>query len=118
ARGFVVDAVRKAVLAGVGAIFLTEEGARKLAREWKMPKEFIGYITSQATGAKDEILRVVSSELRRFFESEALRREFLRLLTSMSLEVKAEVRFKEAKGKVKPSVSATVRPRVGGTDED
>jgi hypothetical protein len=48
ARGFVADAVRKAVLTGLGAVFLTEEGARKLAREWKLPKEIVGYVTAQA----------------------------------------------------------------------
>ncbi len=73
--GFIADVVRKAVLTGVGALFLTEEGAKKLAREWKLPKELAGYLVSQAAGAKDEILRVVGTEMRRFFESEAFRRE-------------------------------------------
>src|SRR5689334_23999595 len=81
----VADAVRKVVLTGLGAVFLTEEGARKLARDWKLPKEIVGYVTSQASGAKDEIVRVVSDEVRKFFESPALRREFLRALSSMSI---------------------------------
>jgi len=50
--GFIGDVVRKAVLTGVGALFLTEEGARKLAREWKLPKELASYLVSQAAGAK------------------------------------------------------------------
>jgi len=113
ARGFVTDAVRKAVLAGMGAIFLTEEGARRLARDWKLPKEVIGFVTSQASGAKDDILRIVGDEVRKFFESEALRREFLRLVASMVIEVKAEIRLKGAEdGRVKPQVKATVRPRL------
>jgi hypothetical protein len=98
ARRLVADTVRKAVLTGLGAVFLTEESARKLARDWKLPKEIVAYIVSQAGGAKDEIVRVVSEEVRKFFESEALRREFLRVLTSMSIEVHAEVRLKPAKG--------------------
>jgi hypothetical protein len=117
-RGFVADAVRKAVLAGAGALFLTEEGARRLAREWKLPKEIVGYVSSQATGAKDEILRVVTQELRQFFESEALRREFVRALTSMSIEVRAEIRLKPAgEGKVKPTVRASVKPKVRKDEE-
>jgi hypothetical protein len=109
----VADVVRKALLAGVGAIFLTEEGARKLAREWKLPKELISYVGTQAAGAKAEILRVVSDELRKFFESEALRREFWKALSSLAIEVHAEIRLKDAGGKVKPHVKATVRPRAG-----
>jgi hypothetical protein len=98
ARRLVADTVRKAVLTGLGAVFLTEESARKIARDWKLPKEIVGYVVSQAGGAKDEIVRVVSEEVRKFFESEALRREFLRILTSMSIEVHAELKFKPAKG--------------------
>ena len=89
--GGVADAVRKVVMTGLGAVFLTEEGARKLARDWKLPKEIAGYVTAQASGAKDEIVRVVSEEVRKFFESPALRREFLRVLSSMSIEVRSRV---------------------------
>ncbi|HEY7725673.1 MAG TPA: hypothetical protein VH880_10080 [Anaeromyxobacteraceae bacterium] len=110
ARGSVADAVKKAVLAGVGALFLTEEGARRLAREWKLPKELIGYVTSQAQGAKAEVLRVVGDELRRFLESEAVRREFLKALSTMALEVRAEIRLKDTSGRMRPSVKARVRP--------
>ncbi|GEJ57435.1 hypothetical protein [Anaeromyxobacter diazotrophicus] len=108
------DTVRKAVLTGLGAVFLTEEGARKVARDWKLPKEIVGYIAGQAGSAKDEIVRVVSEEVRKFFESEALRREFLRLVTSMSIEVHAEIRLKpDRHGKVEPHVKvASVKPRV------
>jgi len=110
----VADAVRKVVLTGLGAVFLTEEGARKLARDWKLPKEIVGYVTAQATGAKDEIVRVVSEEVKKFFESPALRREFLRALSSMSIEVHAEIRLKPAKGgQIEPEVKvSSVRPRL------
>jgi hypothetical protein len=115
ARSFVTDAFRKAFLAGVGAIFMTEEGARRFAREWKLPKEVLGYVTSQAAGAKDEVLRVVSEEIRKFFESEALRREFLKLLGSMSIEIHAEVRLKHAgEDRVRTQVEKlSLRPRSG-----
>ncbi len=118
ARSFVAEAVRKALLTGVGAFFLTEEGARRLAREWKLPKDLAGYIVSQAQGAKDEILRVVSQEIRRFFESEAFRQEVLKLIGSMALEVKAEIRFKEAP-KLRGVASTSVRHRAAhGTETD
>jgi hypothetical protein len=120
-RKFVADAVRKAFLTGVGALFLTEEGARKLAREWKLPKEVLGFVTSQASGMKDEVMRVVSDEVRKFFQSETMRQEFLKLLTSMEIEVRAEIKLKEARGKVKPVVqNLSVKPGQGKRpgDED
>jgi hypothetical protein len=110
--GGIQDALRKALLAGMGAIFLTEEGARRLAREWKLPKELIGYLGQQAAGAKDEILRVFSDEVRRFFESEAVRREFARALSSMVVEVNAEIRVRPADdGGLRPEVKAQVKAR-------
>jgi hypothetical protein len=120
ARKFVADTVRKAVLTGLGAVFLTEEGVRKVARDWKLPQEIVGYVVAQAGGAKDEIVRVVSEEVRKFFESEALRREFLRVLSSMSIEVHAEISLKPAKGgKVEPHVKvAAVKPRVRRARDD
>jgi hypothetical protein len=116
--GFVADAVKKAVLAGVGALFLTEEGARRLARDWKLPKDLIAYVGAQAAGAKNEILRMVSDEVRRFLESEALRREFVKALSSMAIEVKAEIRLTDVGGRAKPSVGRLqVRPKVKGRAE-
>jgi hypothetical protein len=120
ARAFVSDAVRKAVLTGLGAVFLTEEGARKFAREWKLPRDVAGYVASQAGGAKDEIVRVVTEEIRRFFESPALRREVVRMISSMSIEVHAEVRLKPSRGgKVSPEVKVKgVKPRLRRRDEE
>ncbi len=111
-RGLIPDAVKKALLAGVGALFMTEEGARRLARDWKLPKEIVGFVGQQAAGAKDEILRVLGDEIRRFLESEAVRREFWKALSSMAVEVKAEIRLVPADGDgpPRPEVKATVRP--------
>jgi hypothetical protein len=122
-RGFVGDTVRKAFLAGIGALFMTEEGARRLAREWKLPKEVLGYVTSQAAGAKDEVLRVVNDEVRKFFRSEALQREFVKLLGSMTIEVHAEIRLKPAGSGGAPKVAierleAKAKPRPAREEPD
>ncbi len=93
ARGFVPELVRKVAVAGLGALFMTEEGIRSLAGQLKLPKEALSFIINQAEKTKDEIGRVVSEELRRFFQSEKLREEFLKLLAGMTIEVKAEVRL-------------------------
>lgn len=92
-RGFVPEFVRKVAVAGLGALFMTEEGLRNLAGQLKLPKEALGFILSQAERTKDEIGRVVSEEVRRFFQSEKLRDEFLKLMSGMTVEIKAEVRL-------------------------
>ena len=76
ARGFVPEFLRKVAVAGLGAVFMTEEGVRNLAGQLKLPKEVLGFILAQAEKTKDDVGRVVSEELRRFLQSEKLRDEF------------------------------------------
>jgi hypothetical protein len=117
--GFVADVVRKAVLTGVGALFLTEEGARKVAREWKLPKDLATYLVSQASGARDEVLRVVAQELRRLLDSETFRKEILKSVENMTVEIHAEMRLKASDGEPTPPVRVKVkrRARPGAEDE-
>ncbi|WP_375759453.1 hypothetical protein [Corallococcus exercitus] len=91
--GFVPDFVRRMAVAGMGAVFMGEEGIRALAGQLKLPKEALGFILSQAEKTKDDISRVVTEELRRFMQSEKLRDEFLKLLSGMTVEVKAQIRL-------------------------
>ena len=93
ARSFVPEFVRKVAVAGLGAVFMTEEGIRSLAGQLKLPKEVLGFILSQAEKTKGEVGRVVSEEIRRFLQSEKLREEFLKLMAGMTVEVKAEIRL-------------------------
>ena len=92
-RNLVPEFVRKVAVAGLGAVFMTEEGIRNLAGQLKLPKEALGLIIGQAERTKEEIGRVVSEEVRRFLQSDKLRDEFLKLLSGMTVEVKAEVRL-------------------------
>ncbi len=92
-RNLVPEFVRKVAVAGLGAVFMTEEGIRSLAGQLKLPKEALGLIIGQAERTKEEIGRVVSEELRRFLQSDKMRDEFLKLIAGMTVEIKAEVRL-------------------------
>jgi hypothetical protein len=92
-RGPIVELMRKVAFAGLGALFMTEEGIRSLAGQLKLPKEALGFVLSQAERTKDEVGRVLSEELRRFLRSDKLRTEFLELLSGMRVEVTAQVRL-------------------------
>ncbi|MGQ0504009.1 MAG: hypothetical protein ACT4TC_01690 [Myxococcaceae bacterium] len=94
---FVPEFVKKVAVAGLGALFMTEEGIRSLAGQLKLPKEMLGVILTQAEKTKDDVGRVVSEELRRFLQSDKLREEFLKLMAGMTLEIKAEVRLQPRK---------------------
>ena len=93
ARGPIVELMRKVAFAGLGALFMTEEGIRSLAGQLKLPKEALGFVLSQAERTKDEVGRVLSEEVRRFLRSDKLRADFLQLLSGMRVEVTAHVRL-------------------------
>src|SRR5262249_59775996 len=61
----VPELVKKTFAAGMGAVFSTEEGIRKLAREVSLP-DVVGYVASSADGAKDKVFEIVARETRDF----------------------------------------------------
>jgi hypothetical protein len=93
ARSGAFDFVRRMAAAGLGAIFLSEEGLRKLASQLKLPKEALALFLNQAEKAKDDIGKLLSDEVRKFLQSERLRDELLKSIAGMTLEVRAEVKL-------------------------
>ena len=92
-RGVIPELVRKVAVAGLGAVFMTEEGIRALAGQLKLPREVLTYVLSQAERTKEQVGQVISEEVRRYLQSDRLRDEFLKLLAGMTIEVKAEVKL-------------------------
>ena len=115
-EGLVPEIIRRTFYAGLGAVFTTEEGMRKMATEFSLPKDVARYLIQSAQSTKDELFRIVAGELRAFLESLNLNEELQHLLTSLSFEIKTEIRFipneqKLLKPKVKNKVSVRRAPR-------
>jgi hypothetical protein len=89
----VPDLVKRTFYAGLGAVFTTEEGIRKLAHEFSLPKDVVAYLVNSAASTKDELYRIVARELRGFLEGLNLSQEMAKLLTTLSFEIKMEARF-------------------------
>lgn len=117
--GLVPDIVRRAVLTGVGALFMTEEGIRNMMGEMKLPKDALAFLIAQADKTRGEVARVVTQEMRRFLESETLRKEIWKLLTGVTLEVNATIQLKPSG---EPGIRARVKTKKKGEpsseDED
>ena len=115
------DVVRRAVYAGATALLTTEDGIRRLASEFHLPKDVAAYLMMQASSSKDEVFRIISQEVRRFLETINLSGELQKLLTSLSFEIKTEIRFipnDEAIGNVKPDIKNRVAVKRSGKDKD
>jgi hypothetical protein len=117
-EGLVPEVIKRTFYAGLGAVFTTEEGIRRLANEFSLPKEVASYLVQQAQSTKNELFRIVATELRGFLESLNLNEELQRLLTSLSFEIKTEIRFIPNDAKVvKPSIKNRVTVKRNGGEE-
>ena len=120
----VPELVKKTFAAGMGAVFSTEEGLRKIAREVSLP-DVVGYVASSADGAKDKVFDIVARETRDFLSNLNLTEEIAKILTTLSFEIKTEIRFIPNSERItgaEPDVKASVRLKrndkvMGGDDE-
>ncbi|MBX3154869.1 MAG: hypothetical protein KF773_02630 [Deltaproteobacteria bacterium] len=109
-ESLVPELVKKTFAAGMGAVFQTEEGIRRIARE-SLP-EVAGYIASSADGAKDKVFEVIARETREFLSNLNLTEEIAKILTTLSFEIKTEIRFIPNSERItgaEPDVKASVR---------
>ncbi len=116
----VPELVKKTFSAGMGAVFSTEEGIRRIAREVSLP-DVAGYIASSADGAKDKVWEIIARETREFLSNLNLTAEIAKLLTTLSFEIKTEIRFipnSERMVGAEPDVKASVRLKRADSDKD
>ena len=109
------DTLRRFLATGVGTLFATEEGLRKLATE--LPKEVATFLIGQAQHTKDEMLRIVANELRRFLENLDLTDSLRRVLSSVTREVKVRFLPNEEAPKGEGKRHFSMHRRSGGEKE-
>ncbi len=113
-EAFIPELVKKTFTAGMGAVFSTEEGIRRVTKEMSLPKDVAGYLANTASSTKDEIVKIIAREVREFLQSVNLSEEIAKMLTTLSFEIKTEIRFipnDEKYAGVEPDVKAKVRLR-------
>lgn len=105
-------AVEKGVETGLGTIARSEKAIRGVVGG-EIPREVVSYVFSQIDETKNGLVRGVAREVRDFLEATDLATELERVLTSLSFEIKTEIRFiPNAAGGVRPSVRAKAAPKV------
>ena len=87
------DLIKKAVIGGVERGYEGAESLRNFISEQKLPKEIVNAMFSQIDETKNGLFRVVAKELRSFLEQVDWQRELQKLLTTVSFEIKTEIRF-------------------------
>lgn len=110
-EGIMPDILKRTIAAGVGSISTSEERIREMLAEKKLPREVVAYMLKQADSTKREFIRVLSREIREFLEDVDLGGEVAKILTTLSLEARIQVRFVENEESVS---SEGVKPKGSG----
>ena len=85
----------------------------------KLPKDALGFLLAQADKTRTEVARVVTQEMRRFLESETLRKEIWKLLTGVTLEVNATIQLKPSgEPGIRAKVKTKKKSEPAAEDED
>ena len=117
------EGVRKAVEKGVEQITETPDNVRQFVQDLKLPREVASVMYQQIDETKNGLYRAVAKEIRDFLEQTNVTEEFVKALTTLSFEIKTEIRFipndHKADGDkpLKPDVKATVRVNNGRDKE-
>ena len=87
------DLIKKAVQGGVDRATGARDTINTFIADSKLPKEIANALFSQIDETKNGLFRVVAKEIRSFLEAVDFQRELQKLLTTVSFEIKTEIRF-------------------------
>lgn len=87
------ELIRRVLEAGYDKLSEGPESVRNLVSDLKLPKEALGLLFSQVDETKNGLYRAVAREVRDFLEQTNFAEELAKVLTTLSFEIKTEVRF-------------------------
>lgn len=96
---------------------ISPETIQKLVGELKVPKEALQHTFAQLDETKSGVYRVIAKELQDLFDRTNLADELAKALSSLSLEVKMEVRFKPNKSEDRDSRPSPATHPLKANDE-
>lgn len=91
--GRLPDVMSRALVAGTGALFLTEEGIRNLVSEMKLPGDAVRQLLQQADSTKKDLFRFVGQEIRSFLEQSNLSQELVKVLAGITVNIQTTISF-------------------------
>ena len=104
------ETVRKALASGFRAARAGEEKLRGMVGD-ALPKEVTAYVKGAIDTGRDEVVRIIGAQFKKFLEGIDVGGEVAKILTAVSFEIKTEIRFIPNDKKLKPEVKMSVRPK-------
>jgi len=108
-ESIVSETLRRLLEAGIGRLAEQPEQLKHRLSEMRVPREAWGAILSQLDDKKSGLYRLLAKEIRDFLENTNFAADLAKALTTLSFEIKTEVRFVPTDAGAKPKVSSSVR---------
>jgi hypothetical protein len=102
------ELIKRILDVGYGKLSEGPESVRNFVSELKLPKEVLSLLIAQVDETKNGLYRVVAKELRDSLEHARFSEEFAKLLSTVRLEIKTEVRFVPNETAASPAVRTQV----------
>jgi hypothetical protein len=87
------DLARRALMTGIGAVFMSEDSLRGALTDMKLPKEAMAYVLGQADRTKRELIATIARETRSFLNTLELEKVISRVLSGTTLEIHTRIRI-------------------------
>ena len=104
------DTVRKALAAGFRSVRASEEKLRGMVGD-AMPKELVTYLKGAIDNGREELVRAIGTQTKKFLEGIDVGGEVAKILTAVSFEIRTEIRFIPNDQKIKPSIKMSIKPK-------
>ena len=110
------ELLRKAAYLGIGTAFATQETARSMLRDMKVPREVVSMIMQNFEKNREEMVNVAQRTLSEYLQNLDVAHLLKNAMDGMKLTVTGEVQFNydpARKGKLDADVRLRARPRRG-----
>lgn len=111
------DTVRKAIGAGFRAARAGQEKLTGMVGD-ALPKEVTNYVKTAIDSGREEVVKLVGAQVKKFLEGIDVGGEVAKILTAVSFEIRTEIRFIPNDKKLKPEVKMSIRPKKADKDRD
>ena len=92
------DLARRALMTGIGAVFMSEETLKSSLTDMKLPKEAMNYVVSQADRTKREIVAAIARETREFLSKLEVDKMLAKALVGNTIEISTRIRVLPKEG--------------------
>lgn len=91
----IADIVRRLMVAGLGAAFMTEEAVRSQLSELKLPKDVLNTILQGANKSKEELVNRIGNETMRLISKIDFVKEVAKFAETHKFKINAEIEIQK-----------------------